>query len=199
MSTDETSLFDLLSESGYVSAVIGKWHLTGNNADLNHPASLGVTDFFGPFSGAIKDYNHWEAVDNGKEALVFGYATTVLTDRAISWIEGQSSPWFLWLAYNAPHAAFHLPPADLHSYGDLPSNRQSIRQDRITYYNAALKALDTELGRLLGSIPGDIMDDTMVIFVGDNGTPNQIAGELYVSRGAKGGIYEGGNACATHC
>ncbi len=192
LSSDETSLFDLMSEIGYESAVIGKWHLAGNNIDLNHPASLGVSDFFGPFSGAARDYHQWEAVENGKEILVSGYATTVLTDRAIRWIDGQSSPWFLWLAYNAPHAPFHLPPADLHSYGDLPADRRSIRRNPITYYNAALEALDTELGRLLGSIPGDVMDNTIVIFVGDNGTPNQIAGELYGPRGAKGGIYEGG-------
>lgn len=192
LSPDETSLFDLMNESGYASTVIGKWHLASSPTDLGHPASLGVSDFYGLFSGAVKDYSHWEAVENGLKTTVSGYATTVLTDRAIQWIGEQSSPWFLWLAYNAPHAPFHLPPIDLHGYGDLPSDRRSIRQNRVSYYNAALEALDTELGRLLSSIPKDALSNTIVMFVGDNGTPSQIAGQLYGSRGAKGGIFEGG-------
>lgn len=192
LSPFQTSLFDILNEAGYASAVIGKWHLAASRRDFGHPADLGVRNYFGIFTGAPDDYYSWNSVENGESGSVEGYTTTVLTDHAIQWIGSQSLPWFLWLAYNAPHTPFHAPPADLHNYGDLPSDRRSIRQNRSIYYNAALQALDTEMGRLLASIPDDAMDNTIVIFIGDNGTPGQIAGDFYGSRGAKGGIFEGG-------
>jgi len=192
LSADETSLFDLLNETDYASAIIGKWHLAGPKDGLTHPADLGVKNYFGLYTGGTRDYSRFEAVENGEKQTVSGYATTVFTDRAIDWIGDQTSPWFLWLAYNAPHAPFHAPPADLHTYGDLPTDKRSIKRDQRTYYNAMLQALDTEMGRLLASIPRDVRDNTVVMFIGDNGTPGQIAGQFYGSRGAKGGIFEGG-------
>lgn len=192
LSAEETSLFDVLNGTGYASAVIGKWHLAGSDATVDHPAELGVTDYFGVFSGATRDYFNWTAIENGEQVQVSGYATTVLTDRAIDWIVAQNTPWFLWLAYNAPHAPFHLPPTDLHSFGDLPTDEDAIAADRLPYYNAALEALDTEMGRLLSSMPADVRDNTVVIFIGDNGSPNQVARDVYGVRDAKGTIFEGG-------
>ncbi|MGL4236369.1 sulfatase-like hydrolase/transferase [Tabrizicola sp.] len=192
LSADEVSLFDVLNETGYASAVIGKWHLAGSDAGMDHPADLGVTDYFGLYSGAIPDYYSWSGIENGKTVKVEGYATTVLTDRAVDWVAAQQSPWFLWLAYNAPHAPFHVPPADLHSADDLADDKASIDANPLPYYNAALEALDDEIGRLLASMPEDVRDNTVIIFIGDNGTPGQVTGDFYGDRGAKGGIFEGG-------
>ncbi|MEM7462724.1 MAG: sulfatase-like hydrolase/transferase [Pseudomonadota bacterium] len=192
LSDDEKSLFDVLGQAQYSTALIGKWHLSDSPDDIDHPASLGVSEFFGIFTGGAQDYYNWTAVHNGAAAEVSGYTTSILTNRAISWISQQDQPWFLWLAYNAPHAPFHTPPSDLHSRGDLPNSRKAIRSDRATYYNAALEALDTEMGRLLNSIPPDEFQNTVVIFLGDNGSPNQVTGNLYGERGAKGSLFEGG-------
>ncbi|MEP3276092.1 MAG: sulfatase-like hydrolase/transferase [Stappiaceae bacterium] len=192
LSADETSLFDVLSDEGYASALIGKWHLADQGGSLDHPTELGVSDFYGIYSGTIRDYYHWEVVENGEMRAVSGYTTTVFTDRAINWIAEQEAPWFLWLAYNAPHSPFHLPPSELHGYGDLPTDETSIRQNRLPYYNAALQALDTEMGRLLRSLTEETRNNTIVIFIGDNGTPGQVARQYYGERGAKGGIFEGG-------
>lgn len=192
LSPDETSLFDVLNAGGYASAVIGKWHLAGSDAGLSHPASLGVTDFFGIYSGAAKDYYNFDIVENGGQKTLTTYATTAFTDRAINWIAQQDAPWLLWLAYNAPHAPFHAPPAALHQYGNLSVESDAIRADQQTYYNAALQALDSEFGRLLGSLSPETRDETIVIFIGDNGTPSQVVGDIYGTHGAKGGIYEGG-------
>ncbi len=81
-----------------------------------------------------------------------------------------------------------MPPAHLHSAGDLPTDEDSIKADQLTYYNAMLEALDTEIGRLLETVE----DDSIVMFIGDNGSPNQVTRGFYGDHGAKGTIYEGG-------
>jgi arylsulfatase A-like enzyme len=124
LSADEVSLFDELNETDHATAVIGKWHLAGSVAGLDHPADLGVKDYYGIYSGAVPDFFAWNGVENGKAIKVEGYTTTVLTDRSVDWVGKQQSPWFLWLAYNAPHTPFHVPPADLHSAGDLAARQQ---------------------------------------------------------------------------
>lgn len=187
------SVFDILSRDapGYASALIGKWHLTPDRRDTDHPADLGVPMHFGPLTGALDSFMKWEAVDAGRSVPVSGYATTVLTDRAIDWIAGQTGPWFLWLAHVAPHTPFHAPPAALVE-GDLRDDPQVIQRDPAPYYRAALEALDAELGRLLDSLGAAERANTVVLFIGDNGTPARVAGPDSRTRGAKGSILPGG-------
>lgn len=192
LSAEEISLFDVLNTTNYSSTLIGKWHLASDINDYTHPADLGILDFFGIMSGGIPDYYNWQANDNGQIVQQDEYSTTVLTDRSIDWISKQQSPWFLWLAYNAPHTPFHLPPRSLHSFDDLPDDRKAIAANPLPYFNASLEALDTEIGRLLASLPNDIRNNTYTIFIGDNGTPGKVAKSLYRNRGAKGSIFEGG-------
>jgi len=192
LSTNETTLFDILNTTDYASALIGKWHLASSITDYQHPADLGVEEYFAMMSGGVADYFHWEANDNGKKVRVSGYSTTVLTDRSIDWINSRQSPWFLWLAYNAPHTPFHLPPKELHSFDHLTDENNAISGNPLAYFNASLEALDTEIGRLLSSIPEDVRNNTYVIFIGDNGTPGKVARSLYGGNGAKGSIFEGG-------
>lgn len=193
LSPDVTSLFDVLNGSGYAGAVIGKWHLAGSANGLDHPAQLGVGDYYGIYTGSVPSYFSWDGVENGAEIHVDGYSTSVFTDRAIAWTQAQQTPWFLWLAYNAPHSPFHVPPAGLvHSSTGLADDEDEIRRNPLPYFNAMLEAMDTEIGRLLDSMPADIRNNTVVIFIGDNGSPNQVARSLYGERGAKGSIFEGG-------
>ena len=194
LSSDENSLFDALAISEYQTAVIGKWHLAGSNDGLNHPSTLGVKEYFGLYSGGVDDYFSWDAIHNGKEVKVDTYATTALTDHAINWIDEQSSPWFLWLAYNAPHTPFHLPPQELHSAGELPDDENSIKRNPLPYYNAMLEALDTEFGRLLGTLSDEVRENTVIIFIGDNGTPTPISKSIYGNRRNKGSIFQGGTS-----
>ena len=192
LSDKEISLFDILNDAGYASNIIGKWHLASPNEGLDHPKRLGVSDFYGLYSGGTKSYTQMRIVEKERRQQVKGYATSVFTDKAISWINNQQKPWFLWLAFNAPHTPFHAPPENLHSYGKLSTEKRDIRRNRITYYNAALQALDMEIGRLLRSMDQMTRENTVLMFMGDNGSPNQIAKDIYGARGAKGGIYEGG-------
>lgn len=192
LSLDEESLFDQLNETRYNSAIIGKWHLVGSDAPLNHPFQFGVREYYGMLKEGVRDYFNWNAVHNGEMTRVSGYATTVLTDRAIDWIKTQNESWFLWLAFNAPHRPFHLPPQDLHSNNSLKDDENAIKMDPLPYYHAALEALDSEMERLLTSLDDETRQNTIVIFVGDNGTPNQVARQQYGHWRAKGTIFQGG-------
>ncbi|OEK08431.1 sulfatase [Flavivirga aquatica] len=191
LSTSEISLqkfLDLNTSSLYTHAVIGKWHLSKDNS---HPNNMGIDYYAGTLGGGVRSYTNWTLNINGNTSSSSEYITTKLTDLAINWVDDQTQPWFLWVAYNAPHTPFHLPPNNLHSQGTLASDQASIDANPLPYYMAALEAMDTEMGRLINSLSQEEKDNTVIIFVGDNGTPNQVVQE-YNMRRAKGSIYQGG-------
>jgi arylsulfatase B len=178
--------------SNYATAVIGKWHVGGRNADPNHPSQLGAQYYAGFLTGALKDYFSWDVTINGKQKSESRYSTTALTDYAISWVSAQKQPWFLWLAYNAPHTPFHVPPAGLHTQSALKAGANASPQNVRSMYFAAAEALDHELGRLLASLPEAVRRNTTVFFIGDNGTPARVTQAPFSRDTAKGSIYEGG-------
>ena len=190
LSASELSLQQYLdaNNSGYNHAVIGKWHLS---EDPNHPTNMGIGYYAGLLNGGVQSYTNWNLTENGITSNSNEYSTTKFTDLAIDWVEQQSQPWFLWLAYNAPHTPFHLPPNDLHYQGVLPSDQGSIDANPLPYYLAMLEAMDTEMGRLINSMTDEEKENTIIIFIGDNGTPNQVVQE-YASQRAKGSVYQGG-------
>lgn len=191
LSTSETSLqtyLDTNTNNAYNHAVIGKWHLSN---DANHPTNMGVNYYAGSLGGGVPSYYSWNFTTNGQTSNSTEYTTTKFTDLAIDWVGTQTKPWFLWLAYNAPHTPFHLPPDNLHNQGMLPTDQASIDANPLPYYMAAIEALDTEMGRLINSIPEEEKNNTIIIFIGDNGTPSQVAQE-YNSRRVKGTVYQGG-------
>ena len=187
LSTNETSIFDLMNTNApeYSHAVIGKWHLSTNP---NHPTSMGVDYFAGLLAGGVQSYTSWNLTKDGETNNTTEYATTKFTDLAIDWVDTQTQPWFLWLAYNAPHTPFHLPPG---AESNLPTDTASIEANPLPYYQAMIEAMDFEIGRLLDSMTQVERDNTVVIFVGDNGTPSEVVQE-YSSNRAKGSIYQGG-------
>jgi len=192
--TTETTLPHIIAPQ-YMSAAIGKWHLAnGSNGGANHPESTGFNHYAGLMIGAHQDYYNWRYTEDGQTIDVEEYSTTRMTNDAISWLDNQPSdtPWFLWLAYTAPHTPLHRPPADLHTQSGLTGERQHIRNNGMSYYKAAAEALDTELGRLLDHIGEDELAKTWVIFVGDNGSPGQIIPEPRTRNQAKGTLSEGG-------
>ncbi len=191
MLTSETSLQRYLDDnapSSYAHAVIGKWHLSQS---ATHPTDMGVGYYAGLLRGAVSSYYNWDLTINGNTETTTEYTTTKLTDLAIDWVADQSEPWFLWLAYNAPHTPFHLPPDGLHTQGALPSDQASIDANPLPYYLAALEAMDTEMGRLLASMSEEERENTVVIFIGDNGTPQRVVQD-YGRLRAKETIYQGG-------
>jgi len=180
--------------SNYQTAVVGKWHLGGGTPELSHPTDSGIDYYAGTIQGTLTDYYQWELTENGINSLSNEYHTTKMTDLAINWINEQhqqDKPWFMWLAYVAPHSPFHLPPANLHSRDDLSGT--DINQNKREYYLAAIEAMDTEIGRLIDSIPEEERDNTLIIYVGDNGSPaGVIDTSVYDRTHSKGTLFEGG-------
>jgi len=193
---DELSIHRLLDQrlkSRYAHAVIGKWHLSdGDNGGPNNPELMGIGHYSGLIKGGHDDYWKWNRTQDGESRLVEDYSTSVFTTEAIEWLGKQDKPWFLWLAYTAPHGPFHLPPATLHTRHDLAGTNRDIAVNPLPYYLAMLEALDSELGRLLSSLPPEQRENTVVIFVGDNGTPDEVVQLPFRSYRAKSTIFEGG-------
>lgn len=176
-------------------ANIGKWHLHNPSpaANLLNPNVLGYDHFEGPFIGAINSYTNWVKYTNGVQSTITTYATTENINNAVTWIKAQNNqPFFLWLAFNAPHSPYHLPPANLHSYTGLSGSAQDIMQNPKSYFKAMLQALDTEIGRLMDSLAvHNQLDSTDFIFIGDNGNTQQTAQIANINK-AKGTIYQYG-------
>ena len=180
-----------LSDSPYQTCIIGKWHLSARNSP-NVPQDMGIGYYAGLYTGGVESYNNWSLNVNGASTNQSSYITTALTDLAIEWINGQESPWFCWLAYNAPHSPFHLPPADLHTQGDLPNDESSIEANPRPYYLAMVESLDHEMNRLLSSLSSTTLENTLIVFLGDNGSPGQVVQSPFSNGKAKGSLYQGG-------
>ncbi len=182
---EHTSLFlelDARTGGAYANGVFGKWHLA-SPIDNDQPAQHGVQFFDGIIRGGVQDYYNWTKVTNGEASDETTYITSYLTNSATEWVNNQDQPWFLWMAYNAPHTPFHDPPSDLFTIENPETNQER--------YVAAIEALDSEIGRLLNNIPADELENTLIIYIGDNGTPNQVL-QNFPAGQAKGSVYQGG-------
>lgn len=216
--TETVTVFDRLNADSpdYAHAFFGKYHLGGGLFDpraggtfadapriLQHVRDLGITTFKGILGGAVTDYYSWNVYDsNGPAKPTTTFATSALTDIAIDFIHEQKEkrpgkPWFLYQAYNAPHAAnggnspYQVPPPYLHSV-DLSSvgnPAPGTSATNLPVYKANIQSLDTEIGRLLQEVE---LENTVVVFVGDNGTPSVVKDAGARIRGSKGSAYEGG-------
>ncbi len=195
--TNEPSIAKgLSSQKNIPSGAFGKWHIAqlgGSPATpaADHPIVMGFSKYAGNLKSTLPSYSNWQKVVNQTNKVETTttsttYATTDVVNEALGWINGQAGNWFAWVAFNAPHDPFHKPPNNLHSYDGLATSGEPSRK----YYEAMCEAMDTEIGRLLNGIPAAVKAKTMVIFIGDNGTPAGV--KLGGLRGAKFDVYEGG-------
>lgn len=184
LKTTETTVFTEIAERqpDYATCVVGKWHL-GRLANLEHPIKLGVGEFMGVLDNGVEDYYKWLKVEDGVQDTCFDYVTSYFTDYAIEWINEQEDPWLMWLAHVAPHIPYHTVPEEMHTSagGTSPAVR----------YKTMIESLDYEIGRLLDSIPSDVLAKTTIMFLGDNGTPGNVI-QGFSSDDAKGSLKQGG-------
>ena len=196
---DEITLTQVLAERpelGYDKAAIGKWHLSDvRNGWQDHPNLVGFDHFSGLVRCCPESYFAWVHLENGEFSTRTGYAVTDKVDDAIEWLGDPSerdAPWFLWLAFNTPHTPIHMPPRDLlqsdfSDFEDADAEQQDPR-----FFDAMLEAMDTEIGRLLDHIGPDVLENTYVLFMGDNGTGSNAVRPPFRPGYAKGTLYNGG-------
>ena len=191
------SLPRLLKHRGYATALIGKWHL--GYANEKSPNAHGFDYFFGLKSGYHDYYAHTDGEgqpdlwENDRSIESVGYTTDLVTQRAARFIEEhKTEPFFLDVAYTAPHWPYQVPGkpsvAPDHARHVLP---QEVATSTRADYVAMVEHLDRQIGELLGVIDSaGIAGDTIVIFTNDNG------GEWLSSStplfGRKWTVFEGG-------
>ncbi len=165
MALRERTLADRLRAAGYATGLVGKWH-NGALDPLHHPCSRGFDEFVG-FRGGWSDYYDWTLEANGREVRGDGrYLTDVLTEEAISFLgRHQAAPFYLQLAYSAPHVPLQAPEEDVAPYraaGDL--------SDEVATLYGMVTRLDRGIGAVLETLDAlGLAESTMVVLVSDNG------------------------------
>jgi arylsulfatase A-like enzyme len=195
LSTDLTLLPEALLAANYRTALIGKWHLGLNTP--NTPNERGFEHFHGFLGDMMDDYwgHQRHGINylrlNSEEISPEGHATDLFSQWAIDYLQDASDerPFFLFLSYNAPHTPIH-PPEDW-----LERTRQ--REPGISEARAKLVALiehlDDGVGQVMAALESSPhADNTLVIFVSDNGGQLDVAGSCGPLRGGKQDLYEGG-------
>lgn len=198
LDTAEMSIAEMLraySPLQYNTACFGKWHLHANIPSQRlFPNQMGFNYYSGNFNGAINNYYGYPVVTNGIVDSVTIYATTQTINDAIAWLDtiNSSNPFFLWIAFNAPHTPFHIPPSTLCNTSGLTGTTQDINANPENYFKASIEAMDTELGRLFQYLTtNNLMDSTNIIFIGDNGNTTQVA-QIVDQTKSKGTLYDYG-------
>lgn len=203
--TDEWLLPQALSEAGYYTAIVGKWHL--GHADPKYwPRQRGFDYQYGPLIGEIDYFTHEQhgVIDwyrNNEKLVEEGYSTTLIGSEAVKLINGHNSskPLYLYLTFNAPHTPYQAPQQYLDQY-------QKISDPNRRAYAGSITAMDDQIGLVLAALEKKGMrENTLIIFQSDNGgTRNAMfAGEGDMSkvvipcdngpyRDGKGSLYEGG-------
>jgi len=206
ISPDEVTLPTVLSEeAGYRTASVGKWHL-GTEEELGGveaPNTMGWGHYSGNLQGEITDYWRWRRTTDGVQTEDTRYATTAQVDDALAWLrenqqdqqdqQDQGEPWLLWMGFNSPHIPIHLPPAALHDNPELDDDPDTISQDPAPYFRAMLESLDAEVGRLLSELEATgELEDTVILYLGDNGTDSKVSQPESLRSGPKGTLNQGG-------
>ncbi|WP_199915595.1 sulfatase-like hydrolase/transferase [Saccharobesus litoralis] len=179
----------------YQTGFFGKWHLSGGGNDMSRVNRMGF-DHVAAMAGNVGDYYNWQLYTNGVETTSTQYNTSHLVDLTLNWLTtlDNSKPWLTWLAFAAPHSPFHLPPNDLHDR-DLSGTSTDIDTNKRAYYLAAIEAMDKEIGRLLAGLSQAELDNTVIIYIGDNGSPKAVMDTTFFRKPqSKGTLYEGGVA-----
>jgi arylsulfatase A-like enzyme len=183
---------EYFQEAGYETWMVGKWHL-GLKTKEAMPHNRGFDDFYGHLGGFIDFYTHvfiggldWQ--HNGETLREEGHATDLLTAKAIKNINEHKGdkPFFMYLAYNAPHNPLQNVPEPIFDYSHIKSADRRVFADMTSH-------LDSGIGQVLAALKTKGIDEnTLVVFMSDNGGNEEAGADNGILSGGKGGVYEGG-------
>jgi arylsulfatase A-like enzyme len=167
-----TTIARLLKNSGYKTAIYGKWHL-GREVQFN-PVHHGFDEFFGITGGntdmyskedRFKNYDLWDGLQKAPKGP--GYLTEMLAERSEKFIDANKmNPFFLYVPFNAVHWPFQGPGRP-ETVRDLKTWYDGTRSGE---YKAMLESMDTAIGRVLKALDRNgLTDNTLVVFTNDNG------------------------------
>lgn len=213
LDTTEYLLPQCLKEAGYHTAIIGKWHL-GHAHRKYWPKQRGFDYQYGAMIGELDYFTHSDAgvldwFRNNKPVNEKGYTTQLIGADAVDFIQRHSAdqPFYLYLAFNAPHTPYQAPPEYIERFADITEPTRRI-------YAGMIACLDDEIGKVVAALEKKgLRKNTLILLHSDNGgTKNAMfAGQMTdlsktvlpcdngPYRDGKGSLYEGGNrvaACA---
>ena len=187
------TIADHLKERGYISGLIGKWHL-GMEPQF-HPLKRGFDEFWGFLNGGHTYFP--TAPGKGyrapiecsfKDAGEITYLTDDIGDEAVKFVERHSErPFFLYASFNAPHGPLQATEEDLRLFAHIDDRRRRT-------YCAMVHRLDVNVGRIVAAVDAaGLAENTLFVFFSDNGGPvNHNASLNAPLRGQKGILLEGG-------
>lgn len=194
----EVTLPELIGDSGYASAYVGKWHLSSTRLPesgyYHHPNDQGWDSFDGlmvglddeiAFDEGAQSWFDWERTIDGVPSRSPIYVTTANANAAIDAISELPEPWIVQVAFMAPHAPLHWPPDRLWDGEEVGATDPQRKT------NAMIEAMDAEMGRVIEAL-GPRAARTTVVFTSDNGTEPAAVSAPYDAAHAKGTPYEGG-------
>jgi len=196
LSARATLLPQVLRRAGYHSAIVGKWHV--GISSPNTPTERGF-DFFHGFLGDMMD-DYWTHLRHGHNFMrrnreivdPKGHATDIFTEWACDYLGERAKsrkPFFLYLAYNAPHGPVQPPPEWLEKVKQREPAMQPKRQKLV----ALIEHMDSGIGKLLDTLDRlKLADNTLVIFTSDNGGVLAEGANNGPWRSEKCHMYEGG-------
>jgi len=176
---EHPTLPSLLKESGYRTALVGKWHL-GYPPSFG-PLRSGYEEFFGPMSGGVDYFTHCSS--NGSHDLWFGeeekredgYLTDLISQRSVDYIARMAdgakagTPFFLSMHYTAPHWPWETRDDEALAQ-DIKGNLFHLHGGNIHSYRRMIHHMDEGIGQAMQALRRHgLADNTLVVFTSDNG------------------------------
>lgn len=202
---EEETMAQVLKKANYNTAIIGKWHM-GTNA-VFHPLERGFDYFYGFLSGGhhyfpekltlnnlseVKKKWQWystKIIENRAPVEIKEYLTDAFSNAAVNFIDKQvkdDQKFMLYLAYNAPHTPLQASEKYLSRFPNIKDKKRKT-------YAAMVSAVDDGVGRVLAALKEQGLDeDTIIVFLSDNGGARNNASDNGSLRGLKGDLFEGG-------
>jgi len=194
VSPKERFLPEDFQAAGYQTGMVGKWHL-GHTLEIQAPNARGFDDFYGHLHTEVKYWEHsapgggHDLQRNGKSVRREGrYLTDTHGEEAARFIKerDRSRPFFLYVPFLAPHSPMEAPKELVAKYAHRKDPRQRL-------FAAMVDSMDQAVGVILDTLESEgLAENTIVVFLSDNGGPLMSGAQNTPLRGGKLTTFEGG-------